>query len=92
MYCGYSTEMSFSAALSKTLDGENLCKICEFIESSKASTTEKQVVLKVQKFDLMLQSFNQILTPPRVLALVIQSPPHSDLSSLVPEIPPPRLG
>lgn len=92
MYSGYSAEMSFSEAINMTLDAENKCNICEFIEDSKNLESEKQIIAKFQKFDLMFESFEQILTPVVVFPLVQHSPLHSDRLGPLPEIPPPILG
>ena len=92
MYSSYSAELPFGEALNKTLDGKNQCPVCDFIEKSRNQDSDKQVVLKVQKFDLMFESFEQTLASPVVFPLIQHCTPQIDFSSPVPEVPPPILG
>jgi hypothetical protein len=91
MVVSYSQDASFSAAITKTFDGQHPCKLCHFVKEGQQQEKKQDVQKPGPKFDACLDAAAEIAFSNAQDALVpaLADSPVIRPGSPVP--PPPRL-
>ena len=90
MLLDYSENLNWTSALSKTIDPDTSCRICEFVQEGKQQESNRNYLKTQFKIDLVFEQREIILNCPDIAAdkftpVALQSQFHS------PPIPPPPL-
>jgi hypothetical protein len=92
MVVTYSHGTTITGALSKTFDGQHLCKLCKFVRQGKA-TEKKQDTQKPEIKTAKFLPAGRVFTlcPPELQPGIFSPPNHAGLRVESPLTPPPKL-
>jgi hypothetical protein len=90
MIVRYSQEESLSAAVSKTFDGEHLCKLCKLVREGKKAEKPIEIVKVDADKKMVSEAAIFIPLPPSSFSLNPEATEAAQLRSHSPPLPPPR--
>ena len=91
MLLDYSQNLTWTSALSKTIDPDTSCRICEFVQEGKQRESNRNYLKTQFKIDLVCEQREIVLNYPdiaadKIIPVTLQSQFHSP-----PIAPPPLL-